>query len=161
MYPVLRPILGRGGAGKYITRAESVERLLPYVPMHHRLLHAYDYTLERMRDDAGKERLLALMPLARTEAGKLSETIFSLGGTPSNGTNLEPGETGVGSADAEMLHHVADMERAYHDALLEEVDAVHHQERTRSILQAVATGSAARLEAIREITNRLPRPARD
>ena len=161
MYPVLRPVLGRGGAGHYIDRAETVERLLPLVDQHQRLLLAYDYTLSRLHDAEGKERLMALMPYARTEAGKLSETVFSLGGTPSNGTQFEPEAFGTGSTDGEMLHHVLEMERDYHEALTDEVDAVHHQERTRSILQAVAKGSGARMEAIRQVTNRLPRPARD
>jgi bacterioferritin (cytochrome b1) len=159
MYPVLRPLLNKGGAGSYISRAETAERLLPLVEQHNRLLQAYHYALERLQDGAAREHLEALMPGARTHAAKLNETVYSAGGTPPLGTHLGPGETGRGDTDAEMLHHVLDLERDHHGALAEEIDAVHHQERTRAILGHVARGSEARLEALRTLTNRLPRPA--
>jgi bacterioferritin (cytochrome b1) len=161
MFPVLRPILNKGGAGHYVDRATTAERLNPFVAQHQRLLSAYDYALGRLRDGEAKARLEALMPHARTHAAKLSETVFSTGGTPPNGTAFDPGAFGKGSSDAEMLYHVLELERDYHDALTEEVDAVHHQERTRAILGHVARGSEERLEALRGLTNRLPRPARD
>ena len=159
MFPVLRPILNKGGAGRYISREETAERLLPLVAQHNRLLQAYGYTLDRLDDTGAHERLDALMPYLRTHLAKLDETVYSAGGTPSNGTELEPGETGRGRSDAEMLYHLLDRERAYHDTLTDEIDAVHHQERTRAILGHLARGSETRLEALRTLTNRLPRPA--
>ena len=161
MFPVLRPILNKGGAGRYVSREETVPRLNPLVAQYLRVLSAYDYTLPRLSGAIDATELNALMPHARTHAAKLSETVFSMGGTPPNGTDLEPGASGQGTTDAEMLHHILDLERAYHDALTEEVDSVHHQERTRAILTHVAEGSETRLEALRVLTNRLPRPARD
>lgn len=159
MFPVLRPLLNKGGAGRYISRTETVERLVPLVVQHNRLLQAYGYTLDRLQDGAAKERLDALMPPLRTQLAKLDETIYSMGGKAPLGTDLEPGETGRGHTDAEMLYHVLDLERDYHQALSGEVDAVHHRERTRAILGHLARGSEARLEALRVLTNRLPRPA--
>lgn len=159
MFPVLRPLLNKGGAGRYISREETVKRLLPLVEQHNRLLQAYHYTVERLQDGAAKEQVDALMPRLRTHLAKLDETIYSAGGTPPLGTHLRPGETGRGRTDAEMLYHVLDLERAFHDALTDEVDAVHHQERTRAILGHLARGSAERLEVLRTLTNPLPRPA--
>ena len=161
MFSVLRPLLNKGGAGHYIDRATTAERLIPLLAQHLRLLSAYDYTLDRLSNAEARGLLKTLMPHARTHAAKLSETIFSTGATPPNGTQFEPGASGQGSTDAEMLHHVLGLERAYYDALMDEVDAVHHQERTRAILAHVAAGSEERLEALRSLTNRLPRPARD
>jgi hypothetical protein len=159
MFPVLRPLLNKGGAGRYISREATVERLTPLVTQHNRLLQAYGYALDRLRDAAAKGQLEALMPDLRTHLAKLDETVYSLGGKAPLGTDLEPGESGRGRTDAEMLFHVLDLERAFHDALTDEVDAVHHQERTRAILGHLARGSETRLEALRGLTNRLPRPA--
>lgn len=159
MFTVLRPLLNKGGAGHYISRRETAERLLPLVVRHNRLLQAYGYTLDRLHNHDARGRIEALMPALRIHLGKLDEAVYSAGGTPSLGTHLEPGETGHGTTDAEMLFHVLDLERAYHGALADEVDIVHHQERTRAILGHLAAGSETRLEALRTLTNRLPRPA--
>jgi hypothetical protein len=159
MFPVLRPFLNKGGAGRYISREASVERLTPLVVQHNRLLQAYGYALARLDAADARAQLDALMPDLRTHLAKLDETVYSFGGKAPLGTDLEPGETGRGRTDAEMLFHILDLERAYHDALAGEVDAVHHQERTRAILGHLAAGSERRLEALRGLTNRLPRPA--
>ncbi|MDX1418646.1 MAG: hypothetical protein R3181_01660 [Rubricoccaceae bacterium] len=159
MFPVLRPILNKGGAGRYISREETAERLVPLAAQHNRLVQAYHYLIERLQDPAAREQLGALTPYLRTHLAKLAETIFSMGGTPPNGTDLEPGETGRGTTDAEILFHTLGLERDYRDALADEIDAVHHQERTRAILGHLRDGSETRLETLRSLTNRLPRPA--
>ncbi len=159
MYPFLRPFLGRGGAGRYVSREETVERLSPFAARHHRLLRAYAHVLARLDGAEARERLDALMPYARTEAAKLTETLYSLGARRPPALGAEPEVEDTGSTDAARLRYLLDMEQAYHDDLLAEVDAVHHQERTRSILQAVAKGSAGRMDVLRTLTSHLPRPA--
>ena len=159
MFPVLRPLLNKGGAGHYISREETAERLVPLITQHNRLLQAYGYTLPRLRHDHARQRIEALMSDLRLHLAKLDEAVYSAGGKAPLGTDLEPGETGRGATDAEMLFHVLGLERSYHAALTDEVDAVHHQERTRAILGHLARGSGERLETLRTLTNRLPRPA--
>lgn len=161
MFPALRPILNKGGAGRYATREETAERLIPLVRSHHELLLAYDNALANLDDGNALALLDALMPRARTESGKLSETVFSMGATPPNGTDLEPAGSGSRDTDAELLYHVLNLERDYCETLSGEIDAIHHQERTRAILKVVRDGSEARLEVVRSLTNRLPQPARD
>ncbi|MCH7976870.1 MAG: hypothetical protein IIC18_10030 [Bacteroidetes bacterium] len=161
MFPVLRPILNKGGAGRYATREETAERLNPLVRSHHELLLAYDNALANLDDGDARALLDALMPRARTESGKLSETVFSMGATPPNGTDLEPAGSGSKETDAELLYRVLNLERDYCETLAGEIDAIHHQERTRAILKVVRDGSEARLEVVRSLTNRLPQPARD
>ena len=69
-----------------------------------------------------------------------------------NGTDLDPTTFHLpGDTDADRLRLLAEMEGDYHDGLVAEVDAVHHQERTRAILNAVAKGSAARRGLLREL----------
>jgi len=160
MYRVLRPILNKGGAGRYATREESGVRLNPLVRRHHELLHAYEFALANLADGDARALLDALMPRARTESGKLSETVFSMGATPPNGTDLEPAGSGSLETDTELLYRVLNLERDYCETVTSEIDAIHHQERTRAILKVVRDGSEARLEVVRGITSRLPQPVR-
>jgi hypothetical protein len=155
MFPVLRPFLNKGGAGHYISRQETVDRLVPLAEQHNALLRAYGDALAGLRDESAKRQLAALPPTLRTHLAKLNETIYSAGGK----APLGAGEGGTDGTDGERLYRVLDLERAYHRALTEEVDAVHHQERTRAILKHLARGSGERLEAVRTVTNRIPRPA--
>ncbi len=158
MYAFLRPILNKGGAGLYISRAETAERLRPLQLRHLRLLRAYDDALARLADRALAGRLGALLPDARTELAKLNETVHSVGGAAAYGTAYEPGQFDPGRTDEERLFNLLDEERDYNAALAEEMDAVHHQERTRAILTAVGNGGAKRLDALREVTSRMRRP---
>ena len=161
MFRVLRPILNKGGAGRYATREESVARVNPLVRRHHQLLQAYEVALANLDDADVSAKIASLMPRARTESGKLSETVFSLGGTPPNGTDMEPANATNNATDPELLYGVLGLERAYCETVTSEVDAIHHQERTRAILNVVKEGSEARQETVRSITNRMPQPARD
>ncbi|MDX1438450.1 MAG: hypothetical protein R3284_00970 [Rubricoccaceae bacterium] len=153
MFPILRPILNKGGAGYYISREETVRRLNPIVAKTHELQEAYNEVLPGLDDDL-RTQVEAHMPKARMLLGKIAETVFSAGGTPPNGVDIEA------AADT-SLFDVLDLERGYRETVHEEIDAVHHQERTRAILKAVVQGSDDRLETLRAITNRLPQPARD
>lgn len=153
MFPILRPILNKGGAGLYITREETVERLNPIVSAAHELCEAYNVVLAGA-DAEVVDHIQPFMPKMRTLLGKLCETVFSAGGVAPNGVDVEaPADT--------SLFDVLEREREFHKVAKEEIDAVHHQERTRAILKAVVAGSEERLEAVRFITNRLPQPARD
>ena len=157
MFPALRPLLNKGGAGRYISREASVERLQPVVENHLRLLYAYDGVLARMADGPTKERLTALMPYLRTELNKLYETVFSLAGSAPTGVGMEPGSVSLGDRETDRLFALVEEERAFGTAMREEGDAVHHQERTRAILNHNADASDSRLGVLREVTSALRR----
>ena len=50
MFPALRPLLNKGGAGRYISREESVARLTPVAQHHIDLLLAYDRQIAALPD---------------------------------------------------------------------------------------------------------------
>ena len=150
MFPALRPILNKGGAGRYISRAESVERLTPVAERHLDLLRHYDRELAVMPDGPAKERVEAMMPYLRTEVSKMSETILSLGGTPPSGAG-QMGASAPPPSDRDPIRAFLDAETDFGGALRDEADAVHHQERTRAILVHNAEASDARRDLLRGI----------
>lgn len=156
MFPALRPILNKGGAGRYISREESVERLTPVAERHLDLLQTYDAALARMADGPTKERVEAMMPYLRTETAKISETILSLGGAPPTGAGREQRAPTEGT-DASRVRGLLDAEKDFGGSLREEMDAVHHQERTRAILGHNAEASTARVDLLRGVAADLGR----
>jgi hypothetical protein len=152
MFPVLRPFLNKGGAGYSISRAETAERLKPHVARGLELLRSYSAALPAMRDREAADRLGALLPYFRTELGKLYESIFSAGGTVPTGTEIDFSRRDVGEGSA--LQMLTEREQRFGSAVKEEVDSVHHQERTRAILKSVAAGSNGRMDALRELASR-------
>ena len=151
MFPALRPLLNKGGAGRYISRAESVERLMPIAERHLDILRAYDRELAAMPDGPAKEQVEAMMPYLRTEVSKVSETILSLGGTPPSGAGRGPVGAPAGGTDRDRVQGFLDAEKDFGAALRQEVDEVHHQERTRAILEHNADASTARTDLLRGV----------
>ncbi len=151
MFPALRPILNKGGAGRYISREESVERLRPISDRHLDLLQAYDRALAALPDGAAKEQITAMMPYLRTETAKMSETILSLGGATSTGAHRQPLAPEPGRTDRQRVEGLLEAEHDFGKALREEVDVVHHQERTRAILTHNAEASDSRIDLLRGI----------
>ena len=159
MFPALRPLLNKGGAGRYISREESVERLQPMIVRQLDLVYLYDAVVSRLADGPAKTRLESIMPNLRTELSKLYETIFSLGGKAPTGVEREARGADPGPTDSDRLGVLVDAETAFEKALREEADAVHHQERTRAILLHNADASNSRLNLLREFTQTSSRRA--
>lgn len=157
MFPALRPILNKGGAGRYISRAESVERLLPIAERHLALHRTYTTTLEALPDGPAKDRVQTMMPYLRTEMAKMSETILSLAGTPPNGVGDRAPAPTPGRSDRQRVEDLLDAEKDFGAALTDEIDAVHHQERTRAILGHNAEASASRAGLLRDLLAALSR----
>lgn len=152
MFEALRPLLNKGGAGRYISRAESIERLLPIAERHLDLLYAYTGALPAIADGDARARLEAVMPYLRTEVSKIHETILSLGGGAPTGVSRDPeGTTPAGRTDADRLEALIAAERDFGSALTEEAEAVHHQERARAIVMHNAAASGQRLDVLRGI----------
>ncbi len=156
MFPALRPLLNKGGAGRYISREETAERLAPIAERHLDLLDAYTAAMADFPDGPGRIRLDAMMPYLRTEVSKVSETMLSLGAAPPTGAGRGPIAPVTGDARARVAA-LLDAEKDFSDALTAEVDVVHHQERTRAILTHNAEASAARIDLLRGIAADLPR----
>lgn len=146
-----RLIFNRGGIGKALTREETVDRLNPILEQHTRLNRSYDAVIRDLSDRDVAQTLEQLQKTARTDAGKLSETILSAGGGPYTGTDLEPEDFDLGSDDDEMLFELRDLEQALYDTVTEERDR-NHQMRTDAILQVVQNNSEERLDYLKEHT---------
>jgi hypothetical protein len=158
MYPFLRPFLNKGGAGPSLSRADSAARLLPLVERHLDLHNAYEVAIDRMDDKALADKLRALLKRARVELAKLNETVYSLGGTPPHGVDRELKDYDLGATDAHRVHTLDTYERAYRDALTDEIQQ-NHMLRTLAIIENNRRASEERLTALRQATERLPRPA--
>lgn len=156
MFPAFRPLLNKGGAGRYISRQESAERLMPVADRHLDLLDTYTAAMADFPDAPGRVRLEAMMPYLRTEVAKISETILSLGAAPPTGAGRAPIVPVTGDARTRVAA-LLDAEKGFSDALSAETDSVHHQERTRAILNHNAEASVARIDLLRGIVADLPR----
>ncbi|PEN08031.1 hypothetical protein CRI93_06200 [Longimonas halophila] len=147
-------LLGRGWAGRTISREETVEHLNPLVEAHIKLNHAYR-AVSRVADDPRVEEALeSLLKTARADVGKLSETIFSAGGSAYNGTDLEPDDFDLGPDLDTALPNLIEQEEAFQDAVKTERNDVEHQMRTRAILELVRDNSQERLSVIKRIQKR-------
>lgn len=150
-------LLGRGWAGRTISRADTVERLNPILRDHIELNHCYEYVIRHHGDQNVADALRQLQRTARADVGKLSETILSCGGVAYNGTDLEPEDFNLGEDPTEMLFQVLDREDAFRETVREERNEIEHQMRTRAILEVVAGNSDERLSVMRRLTKGLSR----
>ncbi|PSQ63560.1 MAG: hypothetical protein BRD27_00690 [Bacteroidetes bacterium QH_10_64_19] len=152
--PIKEAILNRGWAGKTITRSETVERLNPLILQFLKLNHSYQAVIRSHGDAAVTEALQRVQKTARVDVGKLSETVLSCGGTPKNGTDLEPGDFDLGDDEIDMLARLETLETEFNDALARELDEVEHQMRTRGLLEAVESNSSERLALLSDLIER-------
>ena len=151
MYPALKPIFNRGGVGDALSRAVSAERLLPLVTQHQRLLKRYDSAVAGL-DDAGlAAELQPVLSRARVELSKLKETVFSMAGTPPNGTDLEPLPP-VTATDRQVAEALIDDEQAYVRALDAEL-LLNHQIRTQAVLANNRTGADTRIALLKAVAS--------
>ncbi|MEL6616020.1 MAG: hypothetical protein AAFQ43_09800 [Bacteroidota bacterium] len=152
MFPALRPVLNKGGAGNYISREESVERLRPLIEDQLSLLRDYDHVSRRLQDSGARLRFQeVVLPNIRTELNKLYETILSHGGVAPTGAEMDWTASGLSGSDDDFLNALLERDRAFGDRMREEMEAVHHQERTRAIIGHNAEKSNDRLNMLRAL----------
>ncbi|MFP4229080.1 MAG: hypothetical protein ACLFTE_09665 [Salinivenus sp.] len=147
-------LLGRGWAGKTISRSETVDRLNPLIRQHIELNYYYRGVIRDADDPAVAEALERVQKTARADVGKLSETIHSCGGTPYNGTDLEPEDFSLDGDQTDPLAQLQEMEQSFRDAVVHERKNVEHQMRTRGILEALRSNSTERLELLDALIER-------
>lgn len=153
---MLNPILNKGGWGVSTSNADTVASLNPLLAEHVRLLHAYEAVRAALGPGPAADAIAERMPTLRADAGKISEMILSLGGTPRSGTDVEPGAIAVAGSPSEMMERLGEMETSYRDAIDRVVGTGNPQIRTASILGAVRGNVEARLAATAESARRLP-----
>lgn len=149
--------LKKGWAGRTISREETVARINPLLKRHRELNHYYDYAISHCSDSGVAAALAAQLKVARMDAGKLAETVFSNGGTAYNGTDLEPEAFTLPDGDDALLFALYDRERAFLDVLKAEA-GVEHQMHTRAILGVVEANSLARVDLLKQTTRLRRRP---
>ncbi|MFO8099921.1 MAG: hypothetical protein R6T83_09925 [Salinibacter sp.] len=147
-------LLGRGWAGKTISRSETVDRLNPLIQQYIKLNRYYRSVIHTHDDSAVTDALERVQKTARADVGKLSETIHSCGGTPYNGTDLNPEDFSLDGDDTDRLSQLKDLERAFRDAVVHERENVEHQMRTRGILEALTSNSEERLALLDDLIER-------
>jgi hypothetical protein len=152
--PIKEAILNRGWAGKTITRTETVERLNPLIRQFLKLNQNYQAVIRSHSDAAVTEALQRVQKTARSDVGKLSETVLSCGGTPENGTDLEAEDVTLGDDELDMLSQLEDLEAAFNETIERQLDEVEHQMRTRGILEAVQSNSSERLDLLGDLIER-------
>ena len=152
--PIAEALLGKGWMGRTISREETVEHLNPLVEAHIKLNHAYRAVSRVAEDPRVEQALESLLKTARADVGKLSETIFSAGGTAYNGTDLEPEDFDLGPDLDTALPKLIEQEEAFQDDVKTERNDVEHQMRTRAILELVRDNSQERLSVIKRIQKR-------
>lgn len=152
--PIKETLLGRGWAGKTLSRSETAERINALMHKHVDLNHYYRAAIRSVGDDRVVDVLERLLKTSRTDLGKLSETVLSAGGDPYNGTDVTPEEYELaGDTASDILRQLTDIESDFTDAVAHELD-LEHQMRTRGVLEAVKSNSTDRLNALNALVRR-------
>jgi hypothetical protein len=152
--PIKEILLNRGWAGKTLSRSETVDRINPLIRQHIELNHHYEAAIRHCDDDRVADVLKRLQKTARTDVGKLSETVLSCGGSAYNGTDLSPEDFTLKGSLSELFEDLHDLETDFNDALADELD-LEHQMRTRGVLEAIKSNSQDRLNALAALQRRI------
>lgn len=155
--PIKEALLGRGWAGKTLSRTETVQQLNSLIQQHIELNRYYDDAIRSGDDSQVVGVLERLQKTARTDVGKLSETVLSCGGTPPNGTDIEPEDFTLQGELSDLLRQLHELETDFNDHLAGELD-LEHQMRTRGVLEAVKSNSSDRLDALSALLRRAEEP---
>lgn len=152
--PIKEALLGRGWAGKTLSRADTAERLNQLIEQQARLNHNYASVIRNYDDPRVVDVLERLQKTSRVDVAKLSETVLSCGGTPYSATDLDEEDVSLGDDALDWLQQLETLEKDLHDALAYELDEIEHQMRTRGVLEAIQSNSTDRLKALKAIIRR-------
>jgi hypothetical protein len=156
--PIKEILLNRGWAGKTLSRSETVDRINPLIRQHIELNHHYGAAIRHCDDERVVDVLKRLQKTARTDVGKLSETVLSCGGSAYNGTDLSPDDFTLTGSLSELFEDLHELETDFNEALADELD-LEHQMRTRGVLEAVKSNSQDRLNALTALHRRISKAA--
>ena len=134
-------LLKKGWAGKTISREETIARLNPLMAQHVALGRLYDLAdVTPLRDKELVAQLDAIRKRARTDMGKVAETIFSCGGVAHSGAD----RSDMPSAGDDLRARLMEAERAVSQSLLDE-KGIEHQMRTEAVLQRLRDSNEERM----------------
>lgn len=147
-------VLKKGWAGRTLSREATTERLCPIINAHMALNHGYNHAAAHYPAPDVKRELTRLQKAARTDVGKLLEVVFSCGGVPPNGTDMEPEDFAL-PADG-MLEALRAREESFQDLLRDE-KIIEHQIRTEAVITHLLVSSQSRLTYLRGAIRQAPR----
>ena len=150
-------LLQKGWAGKTISRQETIDRLNPIIEQLIRLNYSYDAAERNTKNARLASGIATRQKVARADAGKLAETVFSCGGTAYNGTELEPSDFDTRESNVSMVEHLLELEQDFRKTLEAEKQVEHHM-RTRAILSVLKKNSDGRLDFLRETNKEIRKP---
>ena len=139
-------LLKKGWAGRTLSRAETADRLNPLIRTHMALNHAYSSAISRCSEKQLRQRLSTLQKKARTDVGRMMETVFSCGAVAYSGTDMEPAQFEL--PDGEEFTELRKQEEAFLVELLAE-KVLEHQMRTEAVLNQLIDSSQDRLAYLR------------
>lgn len=140
-------VLKQGWAGRTLSRSETIERINPIIGEMNELMYAYTAALDEAEPSVRAEIEPGLKKL-RADIGKLMEIVFSCGGTPPNGTDLETDQFEYGS---QALRRLSEREDGLSGTLKGELD-LEHEMHTRAVLSVVAANLEERRRVLRNRT---------
>ena len=146
-------LLKKGWAGRTLSRSKTVEQLNPLITAHMELNHAYNYAIAHHPLSNVRKGLSTLQKTARTDVGKLMETVFSCGAVPPNGTDMDPAQFTLPSDN--ILATLCSQEDAFMNSLQQE-KTLEHQMRTEAVLNRLLKNSQNRLIYLRGCIRREP-----
>ncbi len=147
---MLKALLNKGGAGKSITRPETVDRLSDLLKQYNVVMYTYHAAQDVVQDEEQASAVEALAHEVRNDLGKLSEIILSNGGVPPLGTDMEPEGIAVGESAEEALASLAQEEQRLLDALGGE-SRVRHMLRTRATLDTTESATRERVQRLKQL----------
>ncbi|MFW5955357.1 MAG: hypothetical protein ACOCSK_01300 [Rhodothermales bacterium] len=140
--------LKKGWAGKTLSRVDSIARINPILEQHNALNYTYDAATARLQNADVRLSLEQHQKIARADAGKLSESILSMGGVPRSGVGMERTDFDPGESSEEIRNTLLRLEEQFLKALADEHGA-NHQMRNRAILQNVEKNTRARADYLK------------
>lgn len=139
-------VLKKGWAGRTLSREATTERLCPIINAHMALNHSYNHAIAHYPAPGVQREMRQLQKFARMDVGKLLEIVFSCGGVPPNGTDLEPEDFAL-PADG-MLGALRAHEESFQQLLRDE-KVIEHQIRTEAVITHLLSSSQSRLTYLR------------
>lgn len=139
-------LLNRGGAGKSLSRAETVAQASSLITRHIALLRSYDRLVEAMApDDESVEQIRKLQKQHRADIAKLCEIVLSANGTPPR--EAAPLE---GSGIDSLLRSLTDGERSLREELEAQLAKKHHM-RTIAVLETLLANTEERIGILQTV----------
>ena len=145
-------LLNRGGAGKSLTRGQTVAEMSKLMIRHIELLRTYDTLIESIGDGSTADELKTIQKENRADIAKLAEIILSSGGVP-------PREGGLlaGQEPQTLIRSVNDAERELRSDIEQQLEHKHHM-RTLAVMEMLLENTERRLGLVQHMAQHFSVP---